>query len=137
MAFTIGIFLFSLAGIFGLFALKEWEVRRNRLLAPELRKKADALALRLKELVYALEADAQKLPPELIHFSRVGIHRFAILSAGFLRFLSLQAHRLADFVSHKRTFERRAPRSEFLKKVLEHKNDNGGVVDTTDNNVQN
>lgn len=126
MAFTIGIFIFSLLGIAGLFALKEWERKNARVVAQPLRERADGLALRFKELLFALETDIQKLPPELTHFSRIGIHRFALFVAGLLRFLSLQAHRLADFVSHKRAFVRRAPRSEFLKKVLEHKNENGG-----------
>ncbi|OGG79597.1 hypothetical protein A3A39_02100 [Candidatus Kaiserbacteria bacterium RIFCSPLOWO2_01_FULL_54_13] len=118
-------FLFSLAGIVGLFALKEWETRHNRNMAPKLRERADAWAIRLKELLLALQVDAEKLPPEILHVSRIAIHEAALLSAAFLRFLALQAHKLADFVSHKRSFQRRAPRSEFLKKVLEHKNGGG------------
>ena len=132
MALATGFFVFSLLGIAGLFALKEWELRGGRTMAPELREKADALARRLKELVFALQADIEKLPPEALHASRIVLHRAALLAAAFLRFLSLQAHQLADFVSHKRSFQRRAPRSEFLKKVLEHKNDNGSDPDRLD-----
>ena len=132
MMFTIGIFLFSLSGIAGLFALKVWETRRGRIVAPALREKSDMLAFRLKELLLALLADMEKLPPEVLHFLRIIIHEIALLAAALLRFLASQAHRLADFVSHKHAFQRRPPRSEFLKKVLEHKNGNGDAPDTLD-----
>lgn len=122
MMFAIAIFLISLAGIFGLFAMKHWELKKQRVVAPEFRGKADALAIRLKELLLALEADAQKFPPELLHGSRTLLHQIALLIAWIFRFLSIQAHKLADSVSHKHSFRRGAPRSEFLKKVLEHKN---------------
>jgi len=122
MAFTLGMFGISLLGIVGLFAIKRWEIKNERVLAPGLRERADRLAFRLKELLLALEADAQRLPPELLHGSRTLLHQGALIVASFLRFLSIQVHRLADFVSHKHSFRRNAPRSEFLKKVLEHKN---------------
>ncbi len=116
------LFFFSLAGIAGLFALKEWERRRSRVLVPELRERADRLSFYLKELLVALRVDLEKLPPEVLHISRNVIHEAALMAAGLLRWLSFQAHRLADLVSHKHSFQRRAPRSEFLKKVIEHKN---------------
>lgn len=123
--FAIGTFLVSFVAIIALFAAKRWELKHERALTPRLRDKADNLAIKAHELVIALEADAQKLPPEVLHGSRVLLHRVALLTASFFRFLSIQAHRLADFVSHKHTFRRNAPRSEFLKKVLEHKNGEG------------
>lgn len=122
MAFTLGLFGISLLGIIGLFAMKHWELKNERIFAPQTRERADALARRLKELLLALEVDAQKLPPEILHGSRSLLHQIALIIASFFRFLSIQAHRLADFVSHKHSFRRNAPRSEFLKKVLEHKN---------------
>ena len=115
------LFFFSLVSIAGLFALKEWERRRSRVLVPELREKMDKLSFYLKELLAALRIDLEKLPPELLHISRNIIHEVALMAAGLLRFLSFQAHRFADFGSHKHSFQRRAPRSEFLKKVIEHK----------------
>lgn len=132
MALAIIIFLLSLAGIVGLFVLKEWEIRSNRVTAPLLRDKADQWAFRLKELLVALQADVEKLPPEILHISRLLIHEVALAAATFLRFLEAQAHRLADLVSHKHAFQRRVPRSEFLKKVIDHKNGNTTEeVDTT------
>lgn len=132
MVFAVGTFFFSLVGITALFSLKEWERRRNQTVVPALRSKADALARRAYELLLALETDVEKLPPELLHLARIGIHKVALSFAALLRILSLQVHRLADLVSHKHAFRRRAPRSEFLKKVLEHKNENGGNPETLD-----
>ncbi len=114
-------FIFSIAGITGLFALKEWELRQGRVLAPELREKMDKLSFHLKELLFALQMDLEKLPPEILHISRTVLHETALTAAGLLRLLSYQAHRFADLVSHKHAFQRRAPRSEFLRKVIEHK----------------
>ena len=125
MLLAISTFLLSLFGIVGLFALKEWETKRNRTFAPEFREKADRLAFRIKDLLVALEADVERFPPEILHLARVLLHEIAVGLAATLRFLSIQAHRLADFVSHKHSFQRRAPRSEFLKKVLEHKKGGG------------
>ena len=125
MAFAFFIFLASLLGVISLFGVKEWELRREKVLVPVLRDKADQWALRLQELLVAFQKDLEKLLPETIHAFRLVIHELALTAAALLRFLSQQAHRFADFVSHKHSFTRRAPRSEFLQKVIEHKNGNG------------
>ncbi len=135
--FVTLLFGFSLVAVVGLFELKRWEGRTRRTVLPVLRARIDKRALRMKDLMLAAEADFAKLPPEALHFTRVGIHLFALEIARLARFLEGQAHWLADFVSHKHRFVRRAPRSEFLKKVTEHKNGNGNGVDTTADNVQN
>ncbi len=135
VTFTIIMFLFSVAGIVTLFAIKEWEEKNSRTLVPSFRQKLDVQALRLKELGAAAQKDLAKLPPEIVHLARVGIHIGALEAARFARFAEAQAHRLADLVSHKRRFVYRAPRSEFLKKVAEHKNGNG--LDTTSSNGHN
>ena len=128
MAFTVSVFFFSLMSITGLFVIKEWENSRGRTFVPRFRARIDEWAYRLSELVKALQKDVEKLPPEIVHVSRLIVHEMALAVAGFLRFLSGRAHHLADLVSHKHTFRRRAPRSEFLKKVSEGKN--GSSVDT-------
>ena len=125
MILAFPLFLCSLLGIAGLFALKEWESRRDRVVFPALRRAMDAHTLRLVELLVALQADIEKLPPEIAHASRLAVQESALAAASLLRFLSVQAHALADLVSHKHAFKRRAPRSEFLKKVIEHKNGGG------------
>jgi hypothetical protein len=45
--------------------------------------------------------------------------------AAFARSSERQAHRLADLVSHKHGFVPRETRSEFLRKMSEHKNGGG------------
>ena len=125
MWLAFALFVFSLAGIGGLLGLKGWELRHVRVIAPRLRERADEWALHFKELAFALQADLEKLPPELLHLSRSIVHELVLALAALLRFLSQEAHKLADMVSHKHSFKRRAPRSEFLQKVIEHKNGNG------------
>ena len=93
MWFAIGTFFFSLGGIIGLFALKEWEGRHNRTVLPALRQRTDVLAFRLKELLAALQTDLEKLPPEIVHVSRIFIHEVALLAAALLRFLALALRR--------------------------------------------
>lgn len=124
MVLAYAVFFVSLAGLVGLFGLKEWEIRSGRVYVPALRGKLDQWAFFLRDIMVALKADAEKIPPEMLHLSRILVHEIALSLASLLRFLALQAHKLAELVSHKRNFVRRAPRSEFLKKVIEHKNDN-------------
>ncbi|QQG37838.1 MAG: hypothetical protein HYS26_04420 [Candidatus Kaiserbacteria bacterium] len=126
MTFAIIVFLLSLFGILSLFGLKRWEESKSRTLAPALRGKLDAEALRLKDLLFALQKDLEKLPPETLHLARILVHKTALGAASVARGFERQAHRLADLVSHKGRFTRRAPRSEFLQKVIEHKNGSSG-----------
>lgn len=132
MAFAIGTFLLSLFGIAGLFALKNWEEKNGRMVAPNLRAKTDELGRRVRDLLIALEADFEKLPSIALHLARIVIHKIIRISAWALHALAYQTHRLADLVSHKHSFQRRAPRSEFLNKILEHKNDNSAPPETLD-----
>jgi hypothetical protein len=119
------VFFLSLLGIAALFALKYWELRREHVVAPALREKVDARADKLKELMSAARTDASKLPPALVRLARFMVHELALGFAALARLLERQAHRLADMVSYKHRFERRETRSEFLKKVAEHKNGGG------------
>lgn len=130
MVIAYTVFLISLAGLVGLFGLKEWEARSSRVFFPVLRRKLDEWAFFVQDAMVALKVDAEKIPPELVHLSRILVHEIALSLASILRFLALQAHKLAELVSHKRNFIRRAPRSEFLKKVIDHKNETSKEVDT-------
>ena len=123
MAFAGILFALSLVGIIALFALKHWEMTRERILFPRLRARGDVRAEQIKELAFAARMDLAKLPPEALRITRILIHEGALGFAALARFLERQAHRLADFVSHKRGFEKRETRSEFLKKVAEHKSE--------------
>ncbi len=135
MTFAIGALISSLAGISALFGLKYWEMRNGTTVFPEWRVKADAQAAKLKELASAAWLDLALLPPLMLRTARVVVHEAALGMAALARISERQAHRLADFVSHKRGFERRETRSEFLRKVGEHRQGNGLDADT--NNGQN
>ena len=130
MTLPIAIFLFSLFGVIVLFAVKYWEIRRERIFLPAWRQRADMRAEQLKELLDAARVDLSKLPPLTVRVSRILIHTFALGFAAFARSAERYAHQVADIVSYKHRFEKRDTRSEFLKKVAEHKSGNG--LDTTE-----
>ena len=125
MTLAIVVFFFSLSCVVALFGLKHWEIRTERVLLLAWRQKADVRARQLKELLDAARVDLSKIPPEAVRLSRIGIHQFALGFASFARTAEGYAHQVADLVSYKHRFEKRDTRSEFLKKVAEHKN--GGV----------
>lgn len=124
MVFAVTVFGCSFVGIAALFALKHWELRHNKIVAPALRARLDVRAHQVKELIFAARADAARLAPEMVRMAHALVHEGALAFARLARTLERQAHRLADTVSHKRGFERRETRSEFLKKVAEHKQSN-------------
>lgn len=123
--FAIVIFGVSLIGIMVLFIVKHWEINAGRVIAPALRHRADEEAKNLKRHLFHIRVDLARIGPILVLYVRYLIHEGALGFAGFARLSERQAHRLADTVSHKRTFVPRETRSEFLKKVSDHKN--GGV----------
>lgn len=122
MLFAGIIFVMSALGIVGLFVLKYYEAKHDRVLFPQWREKADEQALRLKDEMYHVGERLEKVPPAAAFWSRVLVHDAAIGFAALARISEAQAHRLADFVSHKHRFERRETQSDFLRKVAEHKN---------------
>ena len=131
MTFAAVLFAVSLLSIALLLLFKHWEMRQGRVLIPSIRARLDARALLLKTLLFAARVDLEKLPPEAARLSRIAIHEAALGFAATARFAERQAHRLADLVSYKHRFEKRDTRSEFLKKVAEHKN-GGGQSETGD-----
>ena len=120
--FAIIVFFLSLLLIIGLFFLNIREQRTGRYVLVEWRLAADREALHLKELLAAADLDLKKIPPLASYLLNVTIHFAALEFAHLARQASRQSHRLADFVSHKRNFERGETRSEFLKKMTELKN---------------
>jgi len=125
MTLAIGFLIFSIAGIAGLFTLKNWEGNRGRAFAPSLRSSADMRALELKGFLLWSRREIGELPPLLVRLARVGVHDLALGFAALASWLERQAHRLADLVSHKHRFERRESRNEFLRRVSEPKNGRG------------
>ena len=120
MMFAVAGFFVSLLGIAGLFTLKYWEERTQRVIAQNIRARADGQALEFKYWLEHSRGELQKLPPKLVRLSRIAVHEAALGAAASARFIERQAHLLADMVSHKHHFERRAPRSEFIKRMIEH-----------------
>ena len=120
--FAIVVFGLSLIAIMSLFVLKQWETQSGRVIAPALRVKADHRAVELKAKLFRLRLDLARILPITVLYTRYLIHEAALGFAVFARASERQAHRLAEMVSHKRTFVARETRSEFLKKVSGHKN---------------
>jgi hypothetical protein len=137
MLFPSVVFFLSLLGIAGLFAYKTLEERHKKLvLPPELREKADEKAIQFKTLILEKRRDAAKLPGMLSHLAHIAVHELALQAAHLARFLEAQAHRLADFVSHKHHFKKGETRSEFLKQVREHKNGSVSSNGSSQNGIE-
>lgn len=127
MWFAIALFGISLVLIVALFALRWWELKQQRVLAPALRDRADERARELKDALLHSNRILSRIPPLAAILSRYVVHEMALALAALARFSERQAHALADMVSHKHRFERRETQSEFLKQVSGHKNGNGGA----------
>lgn len=128
-------FGFSLFGIFAIFIMKKIEVSRGTLFGGSARDSADLFALRVKWVFLVIEWYLSRLPDFLFLLSRHAVRAGALYLARAARYAEAQAYHLADFVSHKRNFERRETKSNYLKKVSEHSmrnrsNDSDGPVET-------
>ena len=115
-------FFSALTGIVLLFTLKSVEVRRGAVFLPRLRALFDRGALRLKGFLLYVGTLISLLPPFIAALSRFIFASGARSFARMAHKSAETAHGLADFVSHKRNFERKPARSEFLRKIGEHKN---------------
>ena len=125
------LFFVSLLLIVLLFVLKRFEVRRGARIGESFRAQADVGALRVKQWLEAGETFIENIPLYASALARYGVHIGALGFARAARGSAEQAHRLADLVSHKRNFERRETKSQFLRDVSEYKNGNGNSHDTT------
>lgn len=121
------VFFLSATLIAGLFWLKYWEVRYERVLWGEWRDRADSHAIALKARLQHAAWNLSHLVPFAAYLSRFLVHEAAMAFAAVARFAESQAHRLADMVSHKHRFERRETQSDFLRQVAEHKNGTEGI----------
>ena len=129
MTVAMIVFFASLSSIALLFVLKYSEMRRGRVFAPALRAGADAGARELKAFLIVSGIRLSRLGPLSVLVVRFLLHEMALALASLASLGEKQLQRLAELVSHKRTFEHRPPRSEFLKRVEEHRN-GGGSLDT-------
>jgi len=128
-AIVCGVTLFFLIV---LFALKRVEVARERRFGENVRARADMQALRIKAALETGEAYLGEVPFYFSALSRFLVHIGALSFARLARASAQRAHQLADLVSHKRGFERRETKSQFLREVGEVKNgkhtDDSGVA---------
>lgn len=118
------LFGFSIFGIIVLFVVKRIEVSRGALIGGSARDSADLFALRVKWVFLVIEWYLSRLPDFLFLLTRHGVRAGALFLARAARYAEAQAYHLADFVSHKRNFERRETKSKYLKQVSDHKNGN-------------
>jgi hypothetical protein len=131
MMFAAATFGFSLFGILILFVLKKYELSRGRLIGGSARDSADLFALRVKWVFLVIEWYLSRFPDLMFFFGRHGVRAAALYLARSARYAEAQAYRLADFVSHKRNFERRETKSDYLKQVSGTRapsNDSGPVA---------
>lgn len=119
---AIVVFSVSVVLILALFALKRAEAGRARRFLEGARASADGGALRVKAVLAVGESYLEELPFFLGALSRYVVHVGALSFARLARASAKRAHQLADLVSHKRGFERRATKSQFLRDVSEVKN---------------
>jgi hypothetical protein len=133
MAIALAIFLISLVGIVALFALKFWEVRAGRVIAPALRARADQRAQAFKASLAHMRNEAEHLLPTIARILNGVIRVAALSAAAAARYAERELYRVADMVSHKRNFQQRETQSDFLKQVSEHPmrdaRTNGGAHD--------
>jgi hypothetical protein len=111
------VFGVSILCISALFYIKHWEEKEARVFVPGLRLAADGKALEFKELLVRFRGEFRKFGPTSIRIGRVILHDLALSLAALSRASERQAHRLADMLSHKHTFQRRETRNDFLKQV--------------------
>ncbi|HVU75892.1 MAG TPA: hypothetical protein VHD38_03625, partial [Candidatus Paceibacterota bacterium] len=117
MAIALAIFLISLLGIAILFALKYWEERRGMPILPASRERADMRAQALKAYLLRMRTDAGHLLPIMVRIFSGLLHVAALSLAGVARSIERELHRLAEMVSHKRNFQPRETKSDFLRQV--------------------
>lgn len=119
------VFGISLASLIVLFVIKAHEASHPSATRALWRDKADMFALEVKWVALVIEWYVSRLPLLMALISRRLVRSAALTFAHLARVSAEYAHRLADFVSHKHSFERRETKSDFLKQVTDHKNGNG------------
>ena len=127
MIAAASVFFASLTGLTLLFTLKVIETKRGHTYASRARALADDAALSLKSWLVEVRVMLSHIPPALLYLSRVALHKLALGSAQLARLAEAQSHKVADLVSHKRNFEKREPRSDYLKQVSERSDVDSGL----------
>lgn len=127
------VFGVSLLLLLVLFLVKRIEANREHRFAEGIRARADAGALRIKQVLVRSESYLEELPFFLGAVSRYLVHIGALSFAKLARASAKRAHQLADLVSHKHGFQRRETKSSFLREVSEVKNGKVGEENGVEN----
>lgn len=109
-------------GLFALFGLKWYEHAHETTYAPTLRSALDEYARAFKMWLLVIKESTKRFPALALLIGRYLVHISAKAFARLAKRMERAAHDLADRVSHKHSFKRRAPRSQFLKQVIERNN---------------
>ena len=115
------VFGVALCGLFALFSLKYIENASGTVFFPRMRGVLNSRTQRIRRVLLLVIHAIEHFPALMVAFGYASLHLFAVLVALGARMAEKQAHRVADFVSHKRKFQRRPTQSSFLKEVTTHK----------------
>jgi len=120
--FATTLFILSGVGIIGLFAVKYWEMKREQVFAHAWRQRINERAIQMKTSLHGrVQVVSTQVWPITLLVTRYFIHRAALGAARLSHKANVQAHRIADMVSHKQRLasghQLRSPRSEFLQKM--------------------
>jgi len=116
-------FIISFVGLCALFTFKYVEMSRGTIYVPHAQAYADRWARMIKAIMRLLVVRVERLPQDFVVLLHVLVHVGAVVFARGARAAEQGAHKLADRVSHKHRFEKGKSRSEFLKRVSEHKSE--------------
>ena len=111
------VFFASMAGVIGLLILKHVENSRGKLVFSQTRREFDYHAHELKLLLMRYKDESAHMAPFASRVARILIREAALFLARLARRLEKASHSVADLASHKRHFERKETRSEFLREM--------------------
>ena len=115
------IYVLILAALGALFYFKYREVTRGEVFLGNLRDRADEKALIFKKELFALNTSSMYVPKRLVSISKKVGNVLAVKIAVVARLVERGAYKVADRLSHRHRFEKKATSSKFLKEVTEHK----------------
>lgn len=114
-------FASALVALVLLFVVAYAEERRGALFLSRAQGALDLWALGVERRLAHAGRVLDHWPTYVAQVGYYSVHVTAVLVALLARAAEKRAHRVADFVSLKRSFIRRETKSDFLKAVQEHK----------------
>lgn len=119
-------FCLSLAALSAFLFLKEWELRKSRVLAPAFRAQADALVL---SATARLTHHRLQVRPGLVkHLLRELAHEVTVLLLRVVHIVERQLLGVVNMIKGKGTVRHGATASEFLRQMSEQKKTDPGKI---------